>query len=336
MPHIPPRAPSRDEEEHDGSEFKTGLLTEKQGDIMLSAPTIPDRGMFGEPTMEPARAMFHHARSYSSSLSDASEGSSGSHSCLDDDDPEPTNPTAVAAEDETETKTSADDDMIDADNADGCELVDCMESPNDDFFEAIDNSDFKSDEAGTGTGSLEFLTGGCFRGDIAVVISYAFVGKPKMVDIPHSPRSSNDSRRWGKFVSPTPETLNIDTPVTPASEKDGNNSDSETQPPAPTPPSDTTPSPSEAEPHFLTQPAYTTISCSDDSTASKSSAWRGLVRSVSRRRRQTPKEKPENNVVVEAGKLEKPSRRPRGLGIKLSRSAKSPGAPQTPVTPVTA
>ncbi|KAH0551114.1 hypothetical protein GP486_007540, partial [Trichoglossum hirsutum] len=241
MPHVPPRALARGEEEHDDSEYKTVLRAERERDVKLSASPVPDRGVFGEPTIEPAQTVFQHDRDYQSSLSDASEGSSGSHSCLEDDDVSgpisPTSTAATAEEAEAEAAAAAGVAAVDMasmerdttavsggnDDFDGleeCEPFDSgdfLPAENDDddyYFDDVDDyyggdilddaadNDPKSKRAGIAAGSsssgLSFLAAaGGFHGDIAVVISYAFVGKPKMVDIAPSPRSSNDERRWG-------------------------------------------------------------------------------------------------------------------------------------------
>jgi hypothetical protein len=335
MPHVPPRSPSRVEGDHDDSEYKTVLVAEKEGDIILS-PSIPDRGIFGEPDMKPARTKFqqhNHNHDYPPSLSDASVGSSSSHSCLEDDDePEPTHPTtssSSAGEGMERNNTSGDLDDLDILD----EYFDCADCPEDDNVDGP-----KSNLAG----GLEFLTTGGLRGDIAVVISYAFAGKPKMVNISHSPRSSNDdSRRWGKFVSSAPD---VRTTPTPSLESDNSSSRTRTTaPPSPSSPStQTTPlTPT------TTTTCYSPKSTNNDTTeSSKPSTWRGLIRSVSRRRRRTPKEEKSENVVLveEVVKLDSsppsppppppPPRHPHGLGLKLSRSRsvrRTGGGPPTPV-----
>ncbi|KAI9767024.1 MAG: hypothetical protein M1840_005983 [Geoglossum simile] len=329
MPHLPPRAPSRNEDDSDSTGFKMLLLTEKAGDIILPAPPIPDRSLFREPAMEPAQTIFHRGQDYPSSLSDTSEESSSSHSLLDDDElGSPVATTAAAAMGDGETGDDIGDDI--GDDVDDSDLFDSLEGCDVDSFEAIDGIE-------VGTDSLGLLTKGkTSRGAIAVVISYVFVGKPKMVDIPHSPRSSGDSRRWG--LPPTSRPSTAQEPPSLGIEH-SNNSETRLLPPAPDR-SNTTPLPAaEAELLFLAQPHRhpTTTICCSGSTATAKSTWRGLVRSVSRRRKRTPKEsvgealmqpsneEPEKAVLIGERESDKAQRRPRGLGLKLQMTARLPG-----------
>ncbi|KAI9783401.1 MAG: hypothetical protein M1839_003936 [Geoglossum umbratile] len=341
MPHVPPRVPSRGEEDSDSGEFKTLLLTEKAGDIALPVtPPIPERAIFRKPVMEPEQTIFHRGQDYPPSLSDASEDSSGSHSCLDDDESEPTDAaTAAAATEDRGTGVGIDD-------TDDSEFFDCLDGCDMDGLEVINGIDAFSNESEPG--SLKLLTEGKSHGAIAVVISYIFVGKPKMVEIAHSPRNSGDSRRWGlpppsrPLIVQTTSSLDVD---------ESSSSKSDTQSLAPARPDTTTtttrPQPTEPEPHFLSQPYATTTVCYSDNNSPNKSTWRGLVRSVSRRRRRTPKEPhaeapPSEAAPVAAAEPEKVSlpepkperapRRPRGLGLKLSRTARLPGGPPTPIT----
>ena len=88
--------------------------------------------------MEPTRTIFQQEHGYPSSLSDASEESSGSHSCFDDDEPEPTDLTAVAAEGESEREISVNDDGVDIDDADDSEFFDCIDDSDNDNVETTD------------------------------------------------------------------------------------------------------------------------------------------------------------------------------------------------------
>ena len=282
--------------------------------------------------MEPTRTIFHRGQDYPSSLSDTSEESSSSHSCLDDDELDSTNPNATTAAAATEDRETG----VDIDDMDDVEFFDCIEGCDIDNIEAMEGIDGSmSNEAETG--SLRFLTEGKPPGAIAIVISYVFVGKPKMVDISHSPRSSNDSRRWG--LPPASRALIVQKKA--SLEIVESSSKSEAQSLAPEC-LNATPLPTESEPHFLTQPYSTTTTCYSDHSSNKSS-WRGLVRSVSGRRRRTPKEapgevpkevpkeEPEKAMLVE-GKPDKAKRRPRKLGLKLPKTMNPLGGPLTPVT----
>jgi hypothetical protein len=343
MPHAPPRAPSRGggDDDNDSPQLKAVLLADKTGDLVLPAPALPDRGMFGEPAMEPAQTVFRRGQDYQSSLSDTSEESSSSHSCLDDDELEsPTAAAAAAAMADAETG-------VDIDDVDDGELFDCLEGCELDNFEIID---------GVETDGLEPATEGKPRGAIAVVVSYIFVGKPKMVDISHSPRSSGDSRRWGLPPPSRPSTIQ-EIPNEPEPSPEPRLPAPAPAPtptlnrPTPAPPLLTTTTTIKSEPHFLAQPHPTTTTCySDNPTPAKSTSWRGLVRSVSRRRKRTPKdpinepppppldspttEEPAMTAVefITATTVAKPQRRPRSLGVKLQKTSRLPGGSPARIT----